>query len=104
MSEPHEEKGAIFENGDSGVFKHISEKLKICKHCEKEGIRVKIIVYYEVLPDCSIKVLSLNQSTGCDIQDRYIKDVIESIKVVSPATVDGKPVKTTYRTPIKLYL
>lgn len=104
VSEPHEEKGAIFENGDSGVFKHISEKLKICKHCEKEGIRVKIIVHYEVLPDCSIKVLSLNQSTGCDIQDRYIKDVIESIKVVSPATVDGKPVKTTYRTPIKLYL
>ncbi len=103
-SKPHEEKGAMFENGDSGVFKHISENLKICKHCKKEGIRVKVIVHYEVLPDCSVKFLSFYRNTGCEIQDRYIKDVIESIKVISPATVDGKPVKTSYRVPINLYL
>ena len=93
----------IFDYGERGVYEHIRENIKICKHCQKKGLHQKIIVNYEVLPDCTIRVLYFNP-TGCEVQDKNIKDVIESIKVTRPAIVNGKPVKTRFRTPINLFL
>lgn len=100
---PREEKQAVFEGGGEGVYKHISTNLKICKHCKKNGLEIKLRIEYSVLPDGTIGYVGF-RSTGCEKQDEYIRDVIKSIKVISPAMVDGKPVKSSYFTRLNLIL
>lgn len=102
-NKPKDEKQAVFENDGRNIYKQIRDNLKICKHCEKRELTMKLRIDYTVLEDCSIGNVRF-ESTGCKKQDSYIRNAIKCIKVISPAMVDGKPVKANYFTRLNLML
>lgn len=102
-NKPRDEKQAVFEDDGRKIYKQITDNLKICKHCEKRELTMKLRIEYKVLEDCSIGDIRF-ESTGCTKQDSYIRNAIKCIKVISPAMVDGKPVKANYFTRLNLML
>lgn len=94
---------ASFPGGNQLINKFIASNVQYPKEAINQGIEGKVLVGFVVERDGSIQNVVCKNKTHETIEQEAIR-VIKSMPTWTPATADGKPIKTVYTIPINFKL